>query len=156
MRNPVAARYKQRLDVVFRLLPLDADDALRSHWSRYLCVLVSGFMEVAVTAILSDFAKNSAPQVRSYVRARLSRFQNANMERVCSMTNDFSTAWGDALRNGSDGRIKAAVDSIVNIRNKIAHGEDVGISYVTVRDYYKSAIDCVELLENIIDPPKLR
>jgi hypothetical protein len=154
MRNQVAAQYKQRLDRLFKVVPVDADELLRSHWSRYMCILVSGFIEVSVAAILGEFANKGAPQIGNYVRARLNRFQNANTERLCVTVSEFSPAWGAAMRKGTEGRIKAAVDSIVNIRNKIAHGEDVGITYATIQSYYKSAIDCIELIENIIDPPK--
>ena len=34
------------------------DDELLSHWSRYLCVLVSGWIEVSVIRIYREYIKD--------------------------------------------------------------------------------------------------
>ena len=48
-------RRKQHLDHLFgeaRALP---DPELKSHWARYLCVLVSGFVETSVLALYREY-----------------------------------------------------------------------------------------------------
>ena len=52
----------------------------------------------------------------------------------------------------TEGGIKAAVNSIVTNRNKIAHGEDVSLGLAGLKDYYKSAKKLVERLEQMCDP----
>ena len=42
--------------------------------------------------------------------------------------------------------MKAAVESVVNTRHQIAHGEQTGISYVTMQAYYVQIKKLVELL----------
>ena len=36
------------------------DLELQAHWGRYLCILVAGFLENALTEIYTDFVKNAA------------------------------------------------------------------------------------------------
>src|SRR5436305_658124 len=111
MRNPEIIEYKRRLDALFKALPTDADDLLRSHWARYLCVRVSGFIEVSLAAILNEFAqKAAAPQVSNYVGSQLSWVQNCKMDRIVSVIRDFSPGWAATIETGSDGRIKDAID----------------------------------------------
>jgi hypothetical protein len=155
MRNRTALDYKGRLDRLFAAVPPTADELIRSHWARYLCVLVSGFLEVAVASLFDDFTDGcSAPQVTHYVSARLAGFQNPKMEKIIQLTQDFNPTWAETLRTRTDGRIKDAVDSIVATRHKVAHGENVGITYARMRDYYNAAVECVEILEDVIDPPR--
>jgi glycerol dehydrogenase-like iron-containing ADH family enzyme len=69
------------------------------------------------------------------------------MEKICQLTGSFDQNWEMALRRATEGEIKDAIDSIVHNRHKIAHGEDVGLSYVTMRRYFENAVKLIELLE---------
>ncbi len=156
MRNLEAVRYKQRLDNLFerldKLFSKDSDFSgeieLQSHWARYLCILVSGFLETSVQAIYSQYAREKAtPYVANYVTRKLKRFTNPKMEDILTLSGMFSKEWRDHLENATEGELKAAVDSIVANRNQIAHGVDVGISFVTIRGYYQSAVKVVDVIE---------
>lgn len=53
----LGASMKDRLDVMFALAAKQgADEEVLSHWARYLCVLTSGFIEVSLKSILSEYA----------------------------------------------------------------------------------------------------
>ena len=82
MRNIEVVRYQNRLDWLFAQVGLMSDNAeLQSHWARYLCILLSGFLEVAVRSLYSGYAKaKAAPYVVNYVERSLERLQNPNME----------------------------------------------------------------------------
>jgi hypothetical protein len=149
MKNREISHYKQRLDNLFnKIAAFSVEPELQSHWARYLCILVSGFLETSVRAIYSEYAKNkAAPYIVNYVEGRLGDFQNAKMEKILQLTRLFSREWESNLRDATEGNLKDAVDSIVINRHKIAHGEDVGISYVRIKEYYQAAIKVVELIE---------
>jgi hypothetical protein len=149
MKNIEIVRYKQRLDNLFnKISAFSEDQELQSHWARYLCILVSGFLENSVREIYSEYVKNNAaPYIANFVEGRLDDFQNAKREKILQLTKLFSPEWESNLRNSTEGELKAAVDSIIINRHKIAHGEDVGISYVRIKDYYQNAVKVVELLE---------
>ncbi|NJN67634.1 MAG: hypothetical protein HC884_13435 [Chloroflexaceae bacterium] len=141
-------RQRRHLNEVFqKVRALSWDAELQSHWARYLCVLVSGFIETSVRAIYLQYAeKKSDPYVASYVESQLSRFQNPRMERIIQLASAFNPRWGNELRTSVADELKDAVDSIVILRNKIAHGESVGVTYTRILEYYQKANKVIDLL----------
>jgi hypothetical protein len=114
-----------------------------------LCVLVSGFIECSVRAIYTQYAREKAiPYVANYVTHKLKGFTNPNMEDILSLAGMFNQEWRTCLEQDTEGELKAAIDSIVANRNLIAHGTDVGISFVTIKTYYQNAVKVVQLIEN--------
>ena len=121
---------------------------IRSHWTRYSCVLVSGFIEVSVRSIYTDFSRRKAiPQVADYVDAKLSNLRNVHMSKLLDLTRSFSPTWEVALKAATEGELADAVDSVVNLRNQIAHGVSTGTSFQNMKDYYKCVLKVIELLE---------
>lgn len=150
MKTLELVRSKQRLDYLFeqtRLLP--AIPEVRAEWSRYLCVRASGFIEISVQNIFGQYAdKRSQPAVANYVKRRLERFYVPKMNDILDLAQLFDAELRESIANDTDEAMKAAIDSIIANRNKIAHGEDVGISHSTLEDYYRRAVKVIEVLEN--------
>lgn len=151
MSDKEILRYKRQLDDLFtKVSTLDSDLEMQSHWARYLCIRVSGFLEVAVSIIYKKYAKDKAhPFVVNYVEKQLSSFQNPKMEKILNITRSFNPKWAEELELelGNNSEIKDSIDSIVDVRNKIAHGENVGITYTRIKRYYEIAFELVEFLE---------
>lgn len=149
MRNLEAIRYKKRLDNLFKkAAALSNDIELQSHWARYLCILVSGFLEISVSAIYSEYTLKRANQnIANFVTRKLDGFQNPNMSKIIDLTYTFNSDWGDALKKETEGELKAAIDSICANRNSIAHGRDTGITYTRIYHWYQHAIIVIEMLE---------
>lgn len=150
MSNLVVIRYKNRLDNLFgQVSVFSGDIEIQSHWARYLCILVSGFIETSVSAIYSQYAKErSHVYVANYVSSRLERFTNPKMEDILVLAGRFSEDWRDKLESITTDEQKDAVDSIVANRNRIAHGVNVSISYDRVRKYYQNILKVIQLLED--------
>lgn len=151
MSRAEVVRQQQQLDHLFTQIgSFSGDVELQSHWARYLCVLVSGFLETSVRAIYSSYARTkAAPYVANYVEARLKDFQNPKMGKILELTRAFSAEWEDALRTATEGEPKDAVDSIVANRHRIAHGESVGITYDRMCRYYENAVLVVQKVEEL-------
>ena len=151
MKTLEAVRHRQRLDNLFAQISAFSGDAeLQSQWARYLCVLVSGFLEVSICAIYNQFARQKAsPYVANYVESELRYFQNPKMSKIVELTRAFNPQWASELETVAEEEMKTAVDSIVANRNQIAHGEDVGITYTRIKNYYERAIKVVDLIEKI-------
>lgn len=122
---------------------------LQSHWSRYLCILVAGFLETAIRNIYSTLALNTAqPAVASYAVSSLRKLRNPKADTFVRTAAAFSKSWAADLVAflEEDGR-KDAIDSIMSNRNLIAHGRDTSISLVRVVEYFDKGVDVVEYLE---------
>ena len=155
MSDKEILRYQRELDDLFeKVSSLNSDPEMQSHWAKYLCVRVSGFLEVAVSTIYKKYAKNKAsPFFVNYVERQLSSFQNPKMEKILNITRSFNPKWAEdiELELSKNTEIKDSIDSIVEVRNKIAHGENIGITYSKMKGYYKNALKLVNLLEEQCD-----
>src|SRR5437667_2219429 len=150
MNTTEVHRAKSRVDTAFEIgKSLLESPELQSHWARYLCILVSGYLETSIQTLYSEYAKeNAIPPVASYVRAQLKGFFNPKMEKVLSVTRTFSSEWADALEEATTDQVKSSIDSVVAVRHQIAHGQNVGISYSIIRQYYNDAVELVRLIED--------
>jgi hypothetical protein len=118
--------------------PISLDPELQSQIARFMCVLSSGLIEQALIQILSAYArKRSSQNVARYVAANVARLRNAKFEDVLVILSHFSSDWREHFEISTPIDVKDAIDSIVNNRNQIAHGGQVGISLATFMGYYK-------------------
>ena len=96
---------------------------------------------------MSDYARRTAVTTSNYVAIQLERFRNPKMEYISQLIGAFDQNWEPTFRQLVLGAPADSVDSIVNNRNRIAHGENVGISYVTIKDYFRDALTVIELID---------
>jgi hypothetical protein len=150
MRTQDIERQRQRLDELFKKVGNVGDDLeMQSHWAKYLCVLVAGFLETSLRKIYSDYARRCASsKVAYFVDTKLRPTRNLKMHGVIQLARSFSAEWGDSLVADTQGEHKDAVDSIVANRHLIAHGRSVEITFIRVKKYYEKALEVLELIEN--------
>ena len=151
MNTLEAVRYKQRLDNLFgQISVFSGNSELQAQWARYLCVLVSGFLETSIRSIYGEFARKTAsPYVANFVKCELGSFQNPKMGKILELARAFNPQWANQLEAATEGELKDAVDSVVANKNQIAHGRDVGITYARIKDYYEDVIQVVNLIEGM-------
>lgn len=145
--------FKAMIDSLLRRArELHHDNELQSHLVRYICILTSGYLEIAIRSTYARYAQRAAPQrIAHFVHRSVVRFQNPNMERILDITGRFSKEWRKQLQVATEGELKDAVDSIVANRNNIAHGGGVGLSYHQMKDYYNRASRVVSIIEQMCD-----
>lgn len=151
MMNQEVARQVQRLrSLVGKVQEASNNDFdLQAHWARYLCILVSSLVENGLKEIYSEFIKNKAAKpVADYTISYLSKLQNPKAEKVMELVGSFRQEWRAELETflANDGR-RDAIDSIMNNRNQIAHGKDVGVTVVRVSSYLEKAVAVLEFIE---------
>jgi hypothetical protein len=146
-------RLKKRLDAVFARAPSAGSDIeLQSDYARYLCVLVSGFFENAIIALVLDFTeRRSSPTVTSFVERQLYFWTNPNTEKICSLLGAFDPDWRGAMESYLADERKESVNSLVALRHKIAHGESVGTSLSQVRAYYATIVEVVNYIDSTLE-----
>jgi len=145
----LGASMKDRLDVMFALAAKQvADEEVLSHWACYLCVLTSGFIEVSLKAILSEYVEaRSHPDVTNFVVSRLQRITNLKEEKVYDLLAAFQPAWAEHFRLKRTDTQKAALNSVVANRNQIAHGHSVELTLARMKDYYRDIVAVLNLIE---------
>lgn len=69
------------------------------------------------------------------------------MAKILTVIGEFSTQWREDVESATNGRLADAVNSVVANRHLIAHGRNVGITYVRIKDYFASVLKVVELID---------
>lgn len=153
MNHPEISRHKDRIDGLFELgRGPNFDGTVAAHWSRYLCVLISGFLEDSVRTILIDYATRRAqPSCARFIIGRVREFSNAKMNKILDLIGEFDGEARAELERFVERRLKDSVDSIVNNRHQIAHGRSAGIGLAELRDYYRSVVRVIDEIERRFD-----
>jgi len=148
------SRLKRRLDATFeRAPPPTAEIELQSDFARYLCVLVSGFLENAIVALVLDFAqRRSSTEIAAFVERELGYWTSPNSEKICSLLGSFSPDWRKQSELFLVDERKEGVNSLVALRHKIAHGESVGTSLSQVKAYYATVVRVLDFIADLIEP----
>lgn len=126
------------------------DLELQGHWGKYLCVLVSGFLENAISTVYSEFVSQSAsPHVTQYTQKSLDKIQNPKASRFVSVAYQFKKKWGQELEQFFNDypENKQAIDSIMTNRHQVAHGKTTSISVNRVRDYLEKSVQVIDYIE---------
>lgn len=139
---------RDRIDSLFKNLPSDEDNLERqAHWARYLCVCISGYLEVSIRELLGRYAEQcAAKSISSYVRCQLRFFQNPKTEPIIQLVTSFDATWGESLKEFVEEELGDAVNSIVANRNNIAHGIDIGITIARLRGWYDKSNEVLDFL----------
>lgn len=144
-----------RLDSTFervRAVPFENGE-LRSDCARYLCVLVSGYLETAVVDLIIAYASAvSHPRTARLVERKLTRTTNLKAEPLAQLIGALDSDWEAGLREYLGDERKASLDSLVSLRHEIAHGNPTGVTLVTVTTYYGAIKETVDYLSQLLDP----
>jgi hypothetical protein len=127
------------------------DAEIQSDLARYLCVLVSGFVETAVAELAIEHCRSrSSSSVLNYSSAQLDRIQNLKAHKLVQIIGSFEKKWSTELTIFMEGARKDALDSVVDLRNKIAHGESVSLSLGRITQYYDQIDEIIQYVERIL------
>lgn len=151
-------RQRQHLDTTFsRAGRLDADAELLSDFARYLCVLVSGFVEQATIELLIEYARLHAdPRVQRHVEQSVRRLSNLNAQRLIDVVGAFDPEWREEMEAFIVNEYKSALDGIVALRNQVAHGIHVEVTLPRVNEYYMRIKQIVDRVADLLTPHDLR
>ncbi|WP_341675899.1 HEPN domain-containing protein [Niveibacterium sp. SC-1] len=147
-------RLRTRLDATFDRAPTaTAEIEVQADFAKYLCVLVSGYLESSLRALLLAYSQNrSAPEIASFVERQLGPWTNPKAEKIVDLFGAFSKTWKDDLEGFIVDERKDSVNSLVALRHKIAHGESVGTSLSQVRRHYETINGVIEHVCNLVEP----
>jgi RiboL-PSP-HEPN len=147
-------RLRSRLDATFARAPdPTSDPELQADFAKYLCVLVSGYLESALCALLLDFAqRRSSVEVAAFVERQLGPWTNPKAEKIIDLFGAFHQDWRENLTAFLVDQRKDSVNSLVALRHRIAHGESVGTSMSQIRSHYRVVNEVIDHVANLISP----
>mgnify|MGYP001620158171 CR=1 FL=1 len=146
---------KRKLTAAFKraeqLNALPEPAELRADYARHLCVLVSGYVERSVAEILLEYARHTtAAPLRSYLDVSLKRLRNVDSERLLNTIGSLDAGWRSELAAFVVDERQAALNSIVGLRNDIAHGGGTSVSLAQVEKYWTSVQEVIDKVEELV------
>jgi len=142
---------QQRIENLYAKSLAVGDQELQADIARHLCVLTSGLIEQWIISALDQYSQgHSVPSVARYAGHYISRLQNAKFEDVVVLLARFDPEWRDHFERTTPEETKDAINSIVNNRNQIAHGQQVGVSIISYGNYYRHVKEFLVSLESFI------
>jgi RiboL-PSP-HEPN len=145
---------RTRLNAAFARASASAPEPeLQADLARHLCILVSGFFEKALVELLVTYARGAgSPALRSHVQVTLERLTNVNKKRLLDTVGGFDAGWRAEYDSFISDEREAALNSVVALRNNIAHGGGASITLARITSYWNAIQEIIDHLENKFDP----
>lgn len=128
---------------------LEVEDQARL--AELMTIWASGYLEAACRQIVSSYAERRAePGVVRLVNLQMRRFTNPKMGPILDLVHGFEREKAKALRDFVDDEIKESVNSIVGIRNDLAHGRRASVSVGQIVRHFERARRLMAHLDKLL------
>ena len=130
-------------------------DENQARLAQLMTVWASGYLEATCRDVLRAYAERRAdPSVARFVSHQLDRFSNPKMEKIVDLVRSFDKNRANELDEFAEGAIKESVNSIVGLRNQIAHGRQTDISVGRIGSHFDHAREFARKLEALFNTPE--
>jgi hypothetical protein len=145
-----AAELQSRRAKLLNLIDLaerQTDLVTQARLTEFVCIRVAGFVEQAVRIIYHDHAATRGQaHLAAFVGATLERPGNLNAERLLATVGRFGRPWRDPFQQWLSDEKRSALNSVMGNRNRIAHGDDVSLGIVQMREWTLEVIAIIDWL----------
>lgn len=142
-------RHRKKIGYLLKNVPTDDSGSLelQSHWARYTCIVIYGYIEDSIREILKAYSGERCPrEVLNYISSQLAGFQSANVDNILRLAASFDKGWEFALARAIDEEKRAAINSVVGNRHRIAHGLDVSVTIHQLSEWYPKINEVIDSL----------
>jgi hypothetical protein len=138
MKKPLSiVSLDARLSHVVTQFDRQPDYLIQTHLGKYLIIVTSGYFEQVVQASLTEFARHrSPPEIANYVDSTLSWEGSINRHKLARILNRFDGKWFTEIEKLAQPAEKQAIDSVKELRDQLAHGNENGTGYAAARNYH--------------------
>ena len=128
------------------------DHHLQAILASYLVVFISGYYEDSVEHLVGVRAgKAGDTDVQNLVKECVGiLFRNPDFSKISELIGRFNERYKKAFEKQVDEKARAAIFSIVNEKNNLAHGKPVTVTLGDVETYHNSCKSVFDALENIL------
>lgn len=123
----------------------------KSYLAKFLIVFICGIYEETIETIINEMSQqNSTPEISSFVSQTMNAtFRNPDIDNVCKCLSRFNRTWKTQIKNLPQ-QDKGALNSIVNNKNALAHGQPVTVSLSDVIQFYNDSKNIILYIDNLL------
>ena len=152
-----ASSEAQRIDSLVTTLDSTVNSValiIQNLYANQVALAAAGYVESATIHILSEYAQRRGDKAISrYIAHTVSRNNSLNCAKINSILDSFDAEWWPTLDSKTSYEEKSAVNSLKDLRDRIAHGKPNGTGYTTVKTYYSECKKFVADMGDVILPP---
>ncbi len=165
-KQAIGADIRSRADRLSHLFKMyaqicDSDDQTistlrRHHFTRYLCVLTSGFLEASVHSVYNYYIDTHlrptlSPAQLKKLHNQVGRLYNFNRKNLLSLTRAVNAPWERHLVSTLHGNMEYAIDTVISYRNLIAHGKNSkGLIQGDLERHFANIVTLANLLHSYL------
>lgn len=129
-------------------------DTKTKYLIAYSVIKASGSIEVVFKQIIYDYlTREAGEKAATYIEKMiLDSSCNPNTGNMSNLLQNISSEWKeqfDALVKESGKKSK--INSLVQLRNDFAHGDNITVSIDTVISYFDAAKDILNILDTVVN-----
>lgn len=129
-------------------------DTKTKYLIAYSVIKASGSIEVVFKQIIYDYlTREAGEKTATYIEKMiLDSSCNPNTGNMSNLLQNISSEWKeqfDALVKESGKKSK--INSLVQLRNDFAHGDNITVSIDTVISYFDAAKDILNILDTVVN-----
>jgi len=130
---------------------LELGDENQSRLAQLMTIWVSGYLEVSCRDVLLAYVENTSNEsVTRFVSRRLRRIRRPNTSGILELVASFDEGRAKELGKFIDRKgIKDSVDSVVALRNQIAHGMSANTTITSVKTQFEDSKKLAEKLKEL-------
>lgn len=123
-------------------------DSEQEAWlAEIMTIWTCAYLEHVFRARVAEFARGgSDPATANYVRNQMDRIRNPRVSKMCGVLGDFNDEWKKRFRERAGQPMLDSITSIVQQRNRIAHGERTDLTVRQVHDHFRAVRDLGDIL----------
>ncbi len=122
-----------------------------SYFARFLVVFVCGIYEAVIELIINEkVASLGSTQISDYIQVSIhTSFRNPDVENIRSLLKRFDISW-EAVVLAVPEKCRVALNSLVQNKNALAHGNPCAITLNDVEQYYQDSKVLIEAIDNTV------
>ena len=129
----------------------DLSRGLQAPIAQIMVIWASGYLESACRDLVSRYVKRGAsPGVANYVVDQLDRFRNPRMERILRLVRLFEPEKAADLAEFSRGAVSTSVNTIVGVRNRLAHGRPEPVTVPEISGHFRAVRGFAHRLDRLL------
>lgn len=151
--NPRVKKYIDDLECNIKLATKQTDDEVTSLLAKIVCIRISGLLEMALKSRISDYSEKKTPkEIKRFLTQKFKDITNLKAKKLCDTLGFFSNDWKNLLEDelSENSQLKSSLDSLIALRNDIAHGQNCVVSISNVQQYFDDTKKVVNLFDKII------
>ena len=127
-------------------------DENRTRLAQLMTIWISGYLEITCRDVLLNYAERKSDEsVARFVNRRLRRIRNPDTSEILNLVGSFDTNRAGELKTFIQGRIGENVDSVVGLRNRIAHGKPESVTIKRVTEQFEDSRKLAAKMKELFD-----